>query len=220
MHLEHSNSTLNTQIGQYREEFKAQADIIAAKFQDDPQGKVNALQGLEVEFRELIAGITTGVANAIGNVGPDSQLTQSTVQLPFNQGTQSGASGDVLNTIQKGISEGNLELKAELGLLNTTVRTVWTDNINENTAQMKTLADELIKANSRASETAEASAEININNTQTLNIKGGQEIVDSIMSTLDAQGFLKEVDVADIRATLIKLVNANIESTGRGALGL
>lgn len=210
-------STVDSQIGEYRQEFKQKVDFIVSSV-TDPMERQAKLTEVMVQAQQTISSILSKTAGFVGQVGPDFRVNESFMKLPSAITSPNSPGREIINTIGVAIGEANAQLVESIEGLKTTISSNWADNMALNTEALQRLASEVAAAAVERLE--EIKAEIKIDNTQKINITGATEVVQQIMSALEVRGFVTEEQLEDIRKTISKIVEDQIRagSSRPGAL--
>jgi len=200
-------STIDSQIGEYRQEFKNKADLIIASTKD-PQERQEKLIQLQIELNDKITEILNGKQGDIGKAGPGFKVDTLNGGAPAAIRTGPGA--EMANYIGDAINKANKELSDSMGNLRALLSGAWSDKMGENTDAMSRLSEQI--ATAASSKLEDTKAEININQTQTIDITGATEMVQQIMNALNTRGFVTEEELNDIRVTIGKIVEDQIRA--------
>ena len=202
-------ATLNSQIGESRESFKNDAAQIAATIKDPAERQVKLLE-LMVEFQKQAAGKISNTAGLVGSVTPNSAIETTNTRLPGVINGPGTAGREITENISKGIEEANRELRAEITGLKTVLSGNFTDNIVRSIEATEKLASEFRA--SAASAVQDVKAELNIDNTQKINISGATEIVESVIRALETKDFVTQQDLTEIQKVLAKVIEDQINA--------
>ena len=209
--------TLNSQIGALRESFTQDIAQINATYKNDAAARLTALTNLDATFKQAVSGAINNTSSQVGNVTPDSQIQNNRAALPGVITGQGTAGREISESISTAMRDANKDLKAEVQGLSATIKGNFNDNITRNVEALEALATQLRDVSQKQSE---MKAEIKIDNTQNINIKGVTEIVNAVLRELEKKEFLTEGDLEQIDAVILKiiedLVNAGISRPNIG----
>lgn len=208
--------TLNSQLGESRNEFKQKADQIIASLRgpENAQERQQKLLELLADSQQKVASVLNNTASLVGGVTPDSAVANQNVRLPGI--ANSGGQRALNETISRGIADANKELRNDIQGLTTTLKGNFVDNMAQNIEAVQNLSAELRTLATKSLQ--DIKAEVVIDNNQKINITGATEIVQALLTELEKKEFVTQQDLQQISTTLAKisqdLVNAGVSRPG------
>lgn len=192
-------NTLNSQIGEYRSEFKAEVQRIVNSNLTAVE-KTAALAELSKAAQEKIADSISNIAGLVNSITPGGPSSVSTVRAGIPTG---GASGqDLLNTVLPAFSDSVGKLTSELGLSRAANQSV-AENLGEASRQLGTVATNLLNRSTQKLE--EIKAEVTINQDQKITVTGAAEFSQRILSELQKRGFVTQDQIGNIEETILEI---------------
>jgi hypothetical protein len=117
---------------------------------------------------------------------------------------------DVLKTIGVEISAASIELKNSVDGLKSYLTSDFITGTNANTEALERMSAELAKA--AVSREQGIKAELNIDNTQKINITGGAEIVQQVLNALNERGFVTQQDLGELQKIISEILRREVEN--------
>jgi len=194
-------NTVGGQVSEYRAEFAAEAERIASSDASALE-KQNQLVNLMTEFNGKISEILSSTGSKISSINLGDQVGTNVGESIPSVMLQEAR--PIFDQLGQTIKQTNDELKQEIIGLKGVISNDFIRDLNANTVALRSIGEQLT---TRSSENlSQLKAEINIDNEQTINIKGAQDITSSVIRALEERGFVKNEQIRDIEATLEQIM--------------
>jgi hypothetical protein len=201
--------TLNSQIAELRDSARQDAQQIIATSKTAAERQARLLELLANTQSDMAKKIS-GTASLVDNVTPDSTVARQRASLPGSINGPGTAGREIIDNISRGIADANKELRTEIAGLTTVLNGNFADNITRNIEALESLSSQMRASATQAVQ--DVQAELNIDNTQQINISGATEVVDAVLRALEAKEFVTEQDLREIHKILAKIIEDQINA--------